>query len=222
MSTSTLTPRAQFREVVASIADKARAKLPECAGRIDSAVKLVLLDEVTLHADGTATVGSCTDPTKAYTVNGTCTCKDYSQAPGLLCKHRLAYGIARRVQELLPPAPEPEPQATVAAPVAPEPLPEARCSVNCHVMVAGRQVQVTLRGTSEAEVLRRLETVLQTYPDVPAASAKKGIKSSGETSDTGEPGWCHRHNTAMRFNEGRDGRKGWWSHNIEGTWCKGK
>jgi hypothetical protein len=97
--------RTAYRAAIAQIAAKAHAKLPECHGRIDSAVKLVLLGEVTLHADGTATVGSCTDPTKTYTVNGLCTCKDFERAPGQLCKHRLAYGIARRAQELLPPAP---------------------------------------------------------------------------------------------------------------------
>jgi len=79
--------RTAYRAAIAQIAAKAHAKLPECRGRIDSAVKLVLLDEVTLHTDGTATVGSCTDPTKTYTVNGQCTCKDFERAPGNLCKH---------------------------------------------------------------------------------------------------------------------------------------
>ena len=134
MTTSTLTPRQTFREAVAAIAAKAHARLPECRGRIDSAVKLVLLDEVTLHADGTATVGSCTDPTKTYTVNGQCPCKDYEHAPANMCKHRLAYGIARRAQELVGPPPQPEPQATVASAgncangtISPAPLPEAPC-----------------------------------------------------------------------------------------------
>jgi hypothetical protein len=87
MTTSTLTPRQTFRETVALVAARAHEKLPECAGRIDSAVKLVLLGEVTLLPDGTATVGSCTDPTKTYTVNGSCDCKDYEHAPANLCKH---------------------------------------------------------------------------------------------------------------------------------------
>jgi hypothetical protein len=88
MVTSALATNCQlFREAVAAIAAKAHAKLPECTGRIDSAVKLVLLDEVMLHADGTATVGSCTDPARTYTVNGRCTCKDFERAPGQLCKH---------------------------------------------------------------------------------------------------------------------------------------
>ena len=78
---NTPTDRQLFRETVAAIADKARAKLPECTSHIDAAVKLVLLDEVTLLPDGPGAVGSCTDPTKTYTVNGTCSCKDFPQAP---------------------------------------------------------------------------------------------------------------------------------------------
>ena len=36
------TTRQAWREAVTEIADKAKAKLPECAGRVDSAVKIVL------------------------------------------------------------------------------------------------------------------------------------------------------------------------------------
>jgi hypothetical protein len=151
MST-TLTPRQTFRETVALVAAKAHAKLPACRSRIDAAVRLVLLGEVTLLPDGTATVGSCTDPTKTYTVNGTCPCQDYERAPGQLCKHRLAYGIARRAAEMLPQAPpvEPEPVLLPAAPMA---LPEAPASANCHIILEGRQVQITLRDTDEGRLL---------------------------------------------------------------------
>jgi hypothetical protein len=87
MAPATLTPRTAYREAVATVAAKAKTKLPECTTRIDSAVRLVLLGEVTLLPDGTAQVGSCTDPASTYTVNGTCSCKDYAKAPGHLCKH---------------------------------------------------------------------------------------------------------------------------------------
>jgi hypothetical protein len=204
--------RQQFRQTVAAIADKARAKLPACTSRIDSAVQLVLLGEVTLLPDGTATVGSCTDPTKTYTVNGSCTCQDFARAPGQLCKHRLAYGIARRATELLPP---PAPEVT-----PPAALPEAACSVNCHMMVEGRQVQLTLRGSAEAEVLARLTTILRQYPIVPSGNAKKGMNTSGETADTGQPGWCQIHRAAMRETT-KEGRT-WWSHRTDQGWCKGR
>lgn len=41
---------------------------------------------------------------------------------------------------------------------------EAPVSVNTYITLAGHQVQLTLRGTDEREVLTRLETVLRRYP----------------------------------------------------------
>jgi hypothetical protein len=80
--------RAAWREAVAAIADKARAKLPECNGRVDSAVKLVLAGDVELLADGTAQVASQSNGTTAYhIVNGHCDCRDYEKAPHNYCKH---------------------------------------------------------------------------------------------------------------------------------------
>ena len=53
MAPATLSPdRAAFREAVAAIAEKARAKLPECNGRVDKAVALVLNGDVELLPDG--------------------------------------------------------------------------------------------------------------------------------------------------------------------------
>ena len=50
--------RQAWRTAVAEIAEKAKAKLPECSGRVDSAVKIVLAGDVELQADGTAKVAS--------------------------------------------------------------------------------------------------------------------------------------------------------------------
>jgi hypothetical protein len=44
------------------------------------------------------------------------------------------------------------------------PLPEAPASANCHILLAGRQVQITLRDTDETRLLARLETLLQRFP----------------------------------------------------------
>jgi hypothetical protein len=109
-------------------------------------------------------------------------------------------------------------EATVAATVAP-PLPEAPASVNCHILIEGRQVQVTLRDTDEVRLLERLAAVLRQSPDFPPSAGKKGMKSSGETSDKG---WCAIHNCAMKLNE-KDGRT-WYSHRSpDGNgWCKGR
>jgi hypothetical protein len=36
-------------------------------------------------------------------------------------------------------------------------------------------------------------------------------------------GVCPIHQAPLNWNEGRDGRKGWWSHRLpEGQWCKGR
>jgi hypothetical protein len=70
-----------------------------------------------------------------HVVNGHCDGKGYPRAPGNLCAHRLAYGIARRAAVLVP-APV-EPEMLPPAPMAP--LPEAPASVNCHITLGGRQ-----------------------------------------------------------------------------------
>jgi hypothetical protein len=105
-------------------------------------------------------------------------------------------------------------------PVAPARLPEAPVSVNCHIIVAGRQVQVTLRGTSEVDVLRRLETILQQYPILPPLKAQNPRSPAGETTDTSQPGWCQIHNVQMQENT-KNGRT-WLSHRTAEGWCKGK
>src|SRR5215475_8897575 len=75
--------RQAWRAAVAEIADTARARLPECGGRVDTAVKIVLAGDVELLADGTAKVASQSNGSTAYrVVNGTCTCRDFERAPG--------------------------------------------------------------------------------------------------------------------------------------------
>ena len=83
------TPARQvWREAVAEIADKTKAKLPECCGRVNAAVKIVLAGDAELQADGTAKVASQSNGSTAYqVVNGHCDCKDFAKAPHNLCKH---------------------------------------------------------------------------------------------------------------------------------------
>jgi len=67
--------RQAWRDAVASIADTAKAKLPECSGRVDAAVKILLAGDVALQAGGTARVASQSNGSTVYhIVNGTCTC----------------------------------------------------------------------------------------------------------------------------------------------------
>ena len=80
--------RQAWREAVAAIAEKAKAKLPECNGRVDKAVALVLAGDVELLPDGTAKVASQSNGTTQYhVVNGHCDCRDYEKAPHQFCKH---------------------------------------------------------------------------------------------------------------------------------------
>jgi hypothetical protein len=221
MTTATLSPeRTAYRTLIAEIAAKAKDKLPECNGRVEKAVKLVLAGDVAVLDDGRAVVASFTDPTKTYAVeHSVCTCQDFPRAPHGFCAHRLAVAMARRAREVMPSQPEASSpaagEATAAAPVASAPLGEAPASVNCHIMLEGRQVQVTLRDTDEARLLERLAAVLRQYP-TPAAP-QPAPRPQGQ-----ERGWCSIHNCAMKENH-KDGRT-WFSHrNPDGDgWCKGR
>src|SRR6266536_1746480 len=90
--------KAAWRQAVAEIAAKAKETLPECNGRVDSAVKIVLAGDVELLEGGKAKVASQSNGTTVYhVVNGECTCKDFPKAPSNWCKHRIAAGLAKRV-----------------------------------------------------------------------------------------------------------------------------
>ena len=191
--------RQQLREALATLAGRMQTKIPALNGRVEKACKLVLGGDVELHDDGTALVNSLTHPTLTYQIApGLCECKDYTHAPEHLCCHRLAAGFLRKLQEQLPPPP---PAAPVAAQVA---LPEAPASVNVRVTIQGREVQLTLRGQSEDDVLARLEKVLQRYAAAP--------------SDVPQ---CPIHHVPMKINHGKDGRT-WTSHKTPDGWCKGR
>jgi len=212
--------RAAFRQHVADIAAKAKETLPECNGRVDSAVKIVLAGDVELLADGTAKVASQSNgTTKYFVVNGECSCPDFAKAPSNWCKHRIAAGLAKRVaarvraqldtpangQVATPSQPPPAPaQASPAVPASP--LPEAPASVNVHVELAGRQVQLTLRDSDEGRLLQRLEAVLQRFP-----VAAKPVDTTPQ---------CPTHGPMKPSTKG----KGWYcpAKLADGRWCNSK
>jgi hypothetical protein len=204
----TSTDRQQFREVLAGLAAKTLTRIPALNGRVEKACKLVLAGDVELHPDGTALVNSLTDPTRTYQVTGTpgqCQCRDYDQAPEHLCCHRLSVGFLRKVQELLPPAPESTPEVH---PVS-TPLPEARSSANVRLQVCGHEVQITLRDHDEAALMVRLEELIQRYgqPQAPAQPAATAPQ-------------CPTHG-AMQ--PSRKGKGFYCPHKTpEGTWCPHK
>jgi hypothetical protein len=214
------TTRQAWREAVAAIADKAKAKLPECNGRVDKAVALVLAGDVDLLPDGTAKVASQSNGTTAYHVgNGHCDCRDYEKAPHNLCKHRLSAAIARRAQELSKAkladsngqAETLNQPAQPAAPTAP--LPEAPVSITLKATLHGHEVMVTLRGVDFASVKAQVEQ----------ASEWLRVQTPAQppTQSTGQPeGWCSKHGVQMTLNH-KDGRS-WWSHRTAEGWCKGR
>lgn len=151
---------------------------PALHERLSCAVALVRQGSVFEDDAGLWTVASATTPDKRYSVNGSCSCQDACyQAPRGFCKHKLATLLARKVQALMQlatgeaprraqvPTAAPEQAPSMASGVdAPQGLGEAPASVNCHVTIAGRQVQLTLRDTDDGRLLVRLAKVLERYP----------------------------------------------------------
>jgi hypothetical protein len=204
------TTRQAWREAVAEIAEKARAKLPECSGRVESAVKIVLAGDVELLPDGTARVASQSSSSTTYhIVNGHCDCRDYEKAPHSFCKHRLSAAIARRAQELVKVKLRPEPAQPQSTPAS---LPEAPVSITLKASLHGHEVLVTLRGTDFASVKAQVEQASQWLKlQAPAQRQPAGT----------EQGWCGKHGVAMKLNHGKNGST-WYSHMTVDGWCKGR
>jgi hypothetical protein len=219
--------RQAWRQAVAEIAAKAHEKLPECAGRIDSAVKIVLAGDVTLMLDGTAKVASQSHGTTAYRImHGHCDCRDYEKAPHHFCTHRLAAAITRRAQELI--------KAQVAAAIAggqPTPvqldaptasLPEARVSITLKATLHGHEALVTLRGVDFLSVKAQVEQASQWLSVQAPALPPTQPPAQGMTQPAHEDiSFCRIHNTVLKRYE-RNGYV-WYSHKLtNGQWCCGK
>jgi hypothetical protein len=228
MAPATLPPdRTAWREAVAAIADKAHEKLPESRSRIEKAVGLVLAGDVMLMPDGTARVASQSSGSTTYHIaNGHCDCRDFERAPGQLCKHRLAFGLARQAQELTKAKladtngqAEPPSQPTPAQPsTPPAPLPEAPVSITLKATLHGHEVMVTLRGVDFASVKAQVEEASEWLRvQAPVQPPTKGIAHPERWE---RPGWCSKHGVQMIQNH-KDGRS-WWSHKTPEGWCKGK
>ena len=85
--------------------------------------------------------------------------------------------------------------------------------MNCHIQVAGRQVQFTCARCDEARLLERSQAVLALLPRAPAYAAGRQPanpprhKPLGWTSASCTFARCIR--WQMRRNDGKEGRKGW-------------
>jgi hypothetical protein len=228
--------RQAWREAVAEIAVKAKAKLPECSGRVDSAVKIVLAGDVALQADGTAKVASQSNGSTAYhVVNGHCDCKDFVKAPHNFCKHRLSAAIVRRAQELAkqqleqldhtskgisqPPAEQPQAQPQGEAVST---LPEAPVSITLKATLHGHEVMVTLRGVDFASVKAQVEQASEWLSVRAPTQPPTQPPAQGKTQPAHEDSpYCHAHNAVLKRYERN--RQVWYSHKLaNGQWCRGK
>ena len=230
--------RTLWREAVAQAAQKARAALPEANGRIDRAVRLVLAGDVQLLEDGTAMVGSLSDPATTYHVNGACTCQDAPRAPHEgMCQHRIARGLAIRAQQRLEammdhldaqassPSVAEETHAAfqTAAPAPAASLPEAPASANAFVVIDGHRVQVTVRGHSLAGVLTEIRTVLAQFPaEAKTAQPPTPPQAPAATPEPSGMKPCPVHTGELMQLNTKNGQQ-WHSHRLaDGTWCKGR
>jgi len=206
------TTRRVWREAVAEIAEKAKATLPECNGRVDKAVALVLAGDVELLEGGKARVASQSNGTTEYVVcNGTCECKDFPKAPSGWCKHRIAAGMQKRAQALVQKKLSASTNGHAEAPSQPAPtgpLPEAPVSITLKASLHGHEVLVTLRGVDFASVKRQVEDASQWLQ-----------AQSGHAADATPQ--CPKHGVPLKLNHGKDGRT-WYSHKTVDGWCKGK
>jgi hypothetical protein len=195
--------RQAWRTAVAEIAERAKATLPQCNGRIEKAVQIVLNGDVELLSEGKAKVASQSNGSTSYfLVNGTCECKDFAKAPSGWCKHRLAYGMYKRASALV--KSKLDQYTSTETHRCETPLPEAPASVNVRLTLGGREVQITLRDTNEQHLLERLEKLLQRFP-----------------VEELKVGWCTHHNIQMKENH-KNGQT-WYSHKLaNGKWCQGK
>jgi len=92
-----------WRHAVDEVTDRAMAKLPHSASRIEKAVQIVLAGDVELLDNGTARVRSQSNGVSQYlVVNGHCECLDFEQAPQGMCKHRISAAMQRRALALMP------------------------------------------------------------------------------------------------------------------------
>lgn len=183
MATTHETPFTQtqqtWRDAVAVVTLRAKDRMGAAYhARLDKAQELVLDHKVAPYADGKgATVMSETDADKAYDVNGACECPDaQTKAPDGWCKHRLAVAIYRRAvehgQEVL------QQRLPDPAPAARAEHHEARVSANCHLTLAGRQVQLTVRTGATAVEVREVTGLLEGYLQAHPADAGNGTQAS--------------------------------------------
>ena len=101
--------------------------------------------------------------------------------------------------------------------MAPQPparasCPEALFSLTLKGTLDGHETLLTVRGMTATEFQANVVAIRglldQPQPVPPVQASSQG------------PGWCSKHGVQMTLNT-KDGRS-WFSHQVDGCWCKGK
>jgi hypothetical protein len=142
-----------FLQTLRTTVAQFQAAHPEREGELARAHALILQGMVVPSDDPTTAHVLSSDGAKSYTVNGACDCS--AGQHGKACKHMHAWKlyqyITRKVGE----------QTAPRTLEAPQGLGEAPASVNFRAMLRGFDVQITLRDTTEAALLVRLDALLK-------------------------------------------------------------
>ena len=178
------TTRQAFRAAVEQVAVRAKATLPECNGRVEKAVQIVLAGDVDLLPDGHARVASqCQGSTVYHLVNGTCDCPDFPRAPSSWCKHRIAAGIQRRAMQAV------QTQATVALAPAVVTLTSAPAVAPEHIVELHGKRFITFAGLLALAHARGLQSLTAdwTYNDAGLSLAQAvAVFSHGTYTECGD------------------------------------
>ena len=103
---------------------------------------------------------------------------------------------------------------------APAPCPEACFSLTLKGHIDGHEALLTARGQTAAEFQANLAAI-RGLLDAPAQAHLRASSTHEVPAVQGQgAGWCAVHQVQMKENH-KDGRT-WWSHQVDGHWCKGK
>ena len=196
-----------FLDLLRSEVARMQSLYPEREGELARAHALILHGLVLPSAADPA-IGQVlsSDAQTVYHVNGTCDCPAGEHGKG--CKHVQAWKLYQYIAGKVAQAATSAPRESTA--VESPRLPEAPVSITLKASVYGFETLVTLRGTDFASVQAQVE------------HAAQWLKAQAPTPSQGQEGWCRLHSVQMKWNAGKNGGKGWYSHRTDQSWCKGK
>jgi hypothetical protein len=113
----------------------------------------------------------------------------------------------------------------------PQPCPEAAFSLTLKGTLDGQEALLTARGQTAAEFKRNLEAIRGLLDAVPAQASSQAPQGQlspqqhnalAQHRPITQTGWCAVHIVEMKWNDGKEGKRGWYSHRTDDGWCKGK